>query len=394
MKKMKNEKSTIGLALILMSLILLPMAGILADENDTGFGSSQNEQSSLIELKLSPNVQQADENGVAIYRISITDKHDQVLTESEDSTYEYTLTGMSGNDNVVQFSFEWGSTVTLEAGETIIKEFKAEVSEEGTHKIVIRVETEGTSAMTSGVIIFGTGNQGSLHVNPIGIPGTPINNAPLFQGQGFALSEDESQGYRIDLALLKADANEITGKMTIGNSVFKIRGTFDEQVGGSDANIEFEFMSIENGETAGRFLGTIEKFGEFAILRGTLRNYKGKDWDLTVMSHSRRVIPMQMIGPTVNSQQTSIEDVLEISSENENLEENNFFAKPIKIHERKFLGFIPTGKKDIELEIVQGNDTFKKKIHENGNVFIKGYKISIGSLVDEENIEISIEAAE
>lgn len=65
--------------------------------------------------------------------------------------------------------------------------------------------------------------------------------------------------------------------------------------------------------------------------------------------------------------------------------------KPIEIGRHKIFGFIPTNKKVLEVEITDGDRTYRRKIKANEMKKIRDYAISVGSLEDEDNIEISIE---
>jgi hypothetical protein len=216
-----------------------------------------------------------------------------------------------------------------------------------------------------------------------------IENRPLFQGQGFVLNGDQDQGYRVDLALLKADADEISGKMTIGHSGFKIGGTFKSQIESQDVRVEFELTSRETGEIQGSFSGVIEKFDRFKLLRGVVTDFEGQTWELTAMSNSRGIISVKL-GQEKKSHYAGTKDILAVQGQG--TVEDQLFIRPIKIKAKKFLGFIPTGKKEVELEITQGNKTFKRKITERNEVFIDKYSVSVGSLLDEENIEISLKS--
>ncbi|MCK5149792.1 hypothetical protein KAJ87_02610 [Candidatus Pacearchaeota archaeon] len=65
--------------------------------------------------------------------------------------------------------------------------------------------------------------------------------------------------------------------------------------------------------------------------------------------------------------------------------------KPIEIKRHKIFGFIPTNRKVLEVEITDGDRTYRRKIKANKMKKIRDYAISVGSLEDEDNIEISIE---
>ncbi len=353
----------------------------------------------LVDLELSPTTQEADEDGLAIYKLVITDNHERPVSTggiSEIPLYYYELEGTSGNEGDLEYSFQDGPAVTVEAGETVVKEFKAQASEEGTYKVIVSLEGDGVQAEVHGALVFGSSN-------PIPEPSHPIpgqGDKLLFQGQGFILSEDEIEGYRIDLALLNVNGQEqVTGKITIGKERYMIEGSYS----GDKVNFElfqFGFQPVNVGQepiqgnpAIASFSGTIDEFDRFKLVRGTLSDFKGQNWKLTAMSHSQGVIVPVQMGKAKAVRAARAQDVLAVSTASEASEED-FYVKPIKIKERKLLWVFPTGENELEVEITQGEATFRKKIREHREARINGYKISVGPLVDEENIEIGIEKAE
>jgi len=411
MKNMKNQKSTMTLALVSVSLVLLLMTGIFAETGSlTGSQVVQSEAS--VKIKLSPERQKADDEGLAFYKIEITDLHSHAIDATEAQIYEYELKFIPGSvvsregDTAKLFaSFHQDNKVVLKAGETVTKEVKVQTEEKGRAYFVIEIQDEeGDAWQTKGIIVSGDDNAVIPGIigdpGDIAIPG--IIGDPLFQGTGFILNEDESEGYRIDLALLEADSGNLKGKITIDHQGYKIEGTFERQDGGTDVRVKFDIVSIENDETYGSFLGTVEEFERLVILRGTLSNFESQDWKLTAIIHSRgNVIPMKVCrkGEVCDSpserksstQVVSTQDDLAVQGE---AVEDEIFVKPIQVRERKIFWIIPTGENEVELEITKGDQTFRKKIREHREAKIEGYQLSVGSLVDEENIEFSIEKAE
>lgn len=81
-------------------------------------------------------------------------------------------------------------------------------------------------------------------------------------------------------------------------------------------------------------------------------------------------------------------DTGELVSETSNEE---IQIRPVEIKRHRIFGFIPTKEKVLEIEITDGDRTYKRKIKANEMKKIRDYTISVGSLEDEDNIEISIE---
>ena len=417
MNKMKNQKSTIGLVLVSISLVLLLTAGIFAD-NETLIpgtpgtpvsgtpGGEAHPSEATVKIDISPVRQvaedQGDGSGLAYYDLIITDKHSQEIGASELQTYEYTLNFIPGLSNGygseeadMSASFHNDNIVTLKAGESVTKEVKVETREEGSQGFIIEIrDEEGDTWFTKGIIVFGESSQ-PIPSPDYPIPGTPIENRPLFQGTGFMLNEGALEGYRIDLTLLE-DEDSFSGKMTIDRKTFFIRG---DAVRGLKETVIFQIFEIDNEEHAigtapvdvATFSGVIKEFDRFKLLEGKLMGFEDQDWDLTAMSHSRGLIQVS-VGQEKKSHYAGAQDVLAVQGESEGKED--VFIKPVKVREKKILGFIPTGKKLVEVEITKGNATFKRKITENDKETIEGYAVSVGSLVDEESIEFSIEETE
>lgn len=65
--------------------------------------------------------------------------------------------------------------------------------------------------------------------------------------------------------------------------------------------------------------------------------------------------------------------------------------KPIEIKRKKFLFVIPTKQKVLKVEVTKDGETYTKEIEANEAKQIEDYKVSVGNLEDEENIEFKVE---
>ena len=69
---------------------------------------------------------------------------------------------------------------------------------------------------------------------------------------------------------------------------------------------------------------------------------------------------------------------------------------PVEIRREKFLKIFPKpwGKKIVKVEIEKDGETITKTIRARSHKKFDNYKINVGSLEDEENIEITVEEVE
>lgn len=364
----------------------------------------------IMELLIVPQ-SQVTNDGTAIYKVVIKDPHKVPLCPESDEgsicpaiypAYKYKLS--FEGDRGVTGSFEEDS-ILLGAGESRSVELKVKAEKRGASKFKVYAISDGAGArvikmMGMGVIVYGK--------KPIPIP---IKGA-FFVGKGFILNEDETRGALVDLKILKKDS-VLSGKATIGHYTFRLDGKVMEIVSpttgevylGSYTGIEFKLTHVGSGKHAGTFTGSVKNLGSFLLLRGAFTDFKENEWTLTATGKKAGVIREIIIDPSVDEEKP-------VSVEEFNLEEaivlkpkptkpepeekakviDEVYIRPIEIKKKRFLGIIPFGKA-IKVEVVKGEEVSEKTISENSKKVIEGYKISVGSLEDEDNIELEVEKA-
>lgn len=368
-----------------------------SDEEDRAPSSSKGGSSwqynSLVSVSISPEKQVSSE-GEATYKVIVKDLHDS----AEKRLYNYEVK-FSGSE---QLSGTLGeNSITLSAGEekTIALSVKAE--RKGTY--VFKVELfDGQSedytfnevGSAKGLFIYG---------------GEDEEQSPsaYFEGEGFAVNGE--QGFLVDLnilnkdlALVNQDGTVITGKIYFRNEPHKIEGTLQ------DSAISFRIYSPNGKDQIGNFDGTIKKYEDFLLLQGDL--ILGSDalevFELTAASKLKRIF--SEIKPTETSsgeqeytQSTSINEIIAIQKSERAISEvqsdkaeetTEFYVKPTEIKEKKYLWVIPSGKQILVVEVYDENGkVVEKNIEEFGSTEVEDYQISVGSLENENSIEISVE---
>ena len=400
MNKIQNQKSTRMVALMLMGLMLFSITGVLADDvtnesftsNDGSFERVMAHKLNPVQIKIISEDHFAEyigeDQGVAYYKVLIKDYHQPVVNMEGGilfDEYKYQLS-FEEIDSGLEGSFELDSVILKNMGETIV-ELKVLTKNPGASGFIVKVEGEGEMSRSKGIIVLGK------EKNPIQI--FPDRSPVLFYGEGFILSADESEGETIKLKMIKQDEDGLFGSMIIGEENFKVIGGINEE------KVEFRLFEINlkdvrtaDAPRPASFKGTLKQYENFKLLKGKLTNFNGEDWSLTATYNDRgRMISIDM-NKEENVYSIGVESTISIPRISDDSEEEGIYLNPIKIRERRIFGFIPTGEKLVEIEVIKGNRVFTKTITEYNKKEIEGYTVSVGSLVDEDNIEFNISSLE
>ena len=128
-------------------------------------------------------------------------------------------------------------------------------------------------------------------------------------------------------------------------------------------------------------------------------------WTLTAISKRKDFISVVEVGSEgEKSESIAIDETVTVTKESSSeslsgedtesaLEKSkdDLYIRPIKVKKEKFLWIFPSGKKVVEVEIIKGDKVIKKIIKEESTKRIEGYDVNVGSLEDEDNIEITVE---
>jgi hypothetical protein len=81
--------------------------------------------------------------------------------------------------------------------------------------------------------------------------------------------------------------------------------------------------------------------------------------------------------------------------QNDLSELEEIYIRTVKVSKSKIFYFVPNpwGKKVLELEVTIGDKVYKETIKESASENIEGYRIEVGSLEDEDNIELNFKKA-
>ena len=341
-----------------------------------------------VQVYLSPEKHITGYGEPATYKVVIKDNHPKPLcpkgTICAVKAYTYKIVFDSRKGVKGELEQE---RITLTAGEKKAVKLTVSSKKSGVNSFVVKVKGEDSEARAKGILFVSR--------EPIPTEGM------FFQGSGFVVNQDETDGMLVDLKILKTNG-DLKGKITIGNRPFKLKGSLSR-----DGNVEFKFSSPQ-GDHYGKFSGKVKKFPTFKLLKGDL-TFNGKTYKLTVFSKHRvyiREVSSEDKRTTTRIKDTIVlkkklreitsRDTIDSIDSSEDLEdsEEETYISPIKIKRKKFLGIFPYGKKLLELEIVKGDEVIKITIKEKQRKRIKGLDIEVGSLEDEENIEITIEEVE
>lgn len=392
-KKMYEERSRTILTSVSIGLVVLLMFGVasplvIADNNsedDVGVSSGVmngnvkempnddvravepiRRDSGEISFELNPRRRVAEDRS-ATYEITLVDLH-------EEGNYNYELEFEARDEMTGEFS---DPEILLSAGEKA--EIKLVVSTTdkalGPHPFVVKLSGEGVEMAIRGILLVG----GDI------LPKEPVRDVAFFHGAGFILSEDEFEGHVTELQILKKNSN-LLGKMKVGKRNLRIEGSVN------DRDVEWKVFPINSNEQVGSFKGEVIKYNSFLLLKGDLNSYGGETWKLTAMAKRKGVI--RAVGIS-ESEEVSVEEVISVGSSDDSNIENEVYFRPVEIRKRRFLGVLPNpwGKKVVEVEVIKGEEVSTEVIAENSAGSVQGYEVNVGSLDDEEAIEITVEEA-
>ena len=338
----------------------------------------------FVKVSLNPE-KQTSENGKAIYRVTVEDLHHKnyVLCkkapcpEPKQEEHEYELKFYSNQD--LEGKLE-ASKIVLESGDSTSLKLEVEAEKKGTYVFTVSIIGADAKGVARGIFIFGDNGD----VEP---PTTSY-----FQGQGFALTLDEKFSHFVDLHILKSK-EAIKGKVSFDSETFTIKGT------SSNEEINFEILSLK-GEYKGKFSGSIKNFEHFDLLRGNLQ-LNNEEYTLTAISKKKGLF--QVVQTESSEEPVSInaeiEEVISIETSTEtNAVESGkeLYIRPVKIEKAKFFG-IPkfwSDEKEVEVEVIGEGEVTKKTIKEFSKEKFRNYEIEVGSLENEQDIELRVSKSE
>lgn len=414
---------------------------IEVEYEDDDLGDLENFQ----RVRISPQKQFTSE-GNASYEVTIKDFHTdgEVCTTVPDSANNSTNNSTNSSDTnstgtvvceavsytySLEFEAKTGgvsgvfetSEITLEAGASETVVLNVEAQDVGVHKFKVISVGNDSEAKAKGVLFF---IKEADHI---------FEDTSFFIGKGFMTSEDESSGFLVDLKILNKNGI-LSGKAKIGKTNYKLDGKILPSNAGNDTSnnetqnnstlvneselinnsrvveIEFDLISPRTKEVVGSFSGDVKTFTSFLLLRGFLEDFEsfeGVTWKITATSRHEKSIReiyldeddgLQGISKQKKKfrENVKLKEIFFIKYTDDSGEESEAYLRPIEIGKKKLFRIIPNpfGEESLLFEVVKGEKAVKKYISEFDEEVIEGYRISAGSLEDEESIELEIEEVE
>ncbi|MFH1289844.1 MAG: hypothetical protein ABIH92_00375 [Nanoarchaeota archaeon] len=346
-----------------------------------------------LKLDIDPE-KQYSESGLARYKVTVKDLHKPTTslcpegricasnTVARDHEYKYELYFESKQE--VSGKFETGETLYLQPGEEKTVTLVVEAEEDGSYVFVVTARNTEHKENRKGLLVMGDYE-----------PPTPTLS--FFEGEGFAINEDGSEGKLTQLHVLKNE-DEIRGKIKFDKTTYALKGTV--------FNEDFYFSLYETNDggftvSVGEFHGEIKNFDDFFLLEGELTfetaPYYGNVWTLTAFAKAKKVfIETTETSDSPVVETISSEDVVAIrkiqtaNADKEIAEE--IYVLPKKIERKRILGIIPNpwGEKVLRVEVVEEDKVREKVIEAFGKEKIGSVEVEIGSLDNEEAIEMSV----
>lgn len=370
--------------------------------------SSEDKIENIQVLKIEPS-RQVDSDGQAVYKITVKDLHtvsctnttandtnNTVIQNCTSGSYNYVLTFEPLNSNLTGTLSK--TNFTLEAGKYETVELTVKAENKGANYFTIKSKVVDSTASVKGALLFPL-----IKDNDSEEIGRDVS---FFIGKGFAINEGETDGFLTDIKILNKDG-VLSGKVTLDKSTFKIEGKVlsetNSTTNSSVRKIEFDVTPPKTGEIAGKFSGTVKKVGPFLLLKGTLDNFEDSDWNLTAMSSQKEKITQFSFDDESEKgkQKKSFKEFVKVKGfvlvEKSRFDDfgSEVYISPVKVEKAKIFKIIPNpwGNKVASIEITKGDKVIRKEIKQNHEEIFEHYKISVGDLENEEEVELEIEEA-
>ncbi|MFH1802225.1 MAG: hypothetical protein ABH864_02115 [archaeon] len=328
---------------------------------------------------------------VIVYRPLETPCYSNTECASIYKEQEYELSFVSEQESL-RGKFVKSSSILLKPGEKKSMPLEVTAEEKGTYVFKVYAKTQDYETSARGLLVYGK--------EPT-IPSTPS----YLEGEGFAINEDQSESALVYLHLL-GDNEEIRGKMAFGKESYALKGSVSED----RTEVYFSVYNPEDGgfyESIGEFNGEIQRFDNFAVLRGSIEfetlSYPNQYWTLTVIGKENSIFEKEIIvaqsdGAPV-TRTINKEEVVTIrqghsteAGTTAEAEAKEVYIVPEKIEKKKILGIIPNpwGEKILKVKLIEGDTITEERVKEFGTNKIGDYQVSVGSLENEDAIEVSV----
>src|SRR3989344_1724082 len=357
-----------------------------------------NTASHKIKLDLQPE-KQYTENGTSEYVLTVyrpfeTPCYNNIECTSVYPAQEYELVLVSEQGRLGG-EFKGSNLVSVSSGEKKSLALKITAKEKGTYVFKVYAKAPNYEKSVRGLLVYGKEPQE---------PQPASESYSYLKGEGFATNEDKSEGVLVAMHLL-GDDEETRGKMTFNKDSYALKG----EVSDSGTQINLSIFNPEDpgfGQSVGEFNGEIRRFNNFMVLHGGLvfknNDYPNQYWALTITGKQNSVFENEIVvaqpdipvTKTINKKEVVTirqgrPKESEILSESEAKET---YIVPEKIERKKLLGIFPNpwGDKLLKVKLVDGDTITEKTVKEFSTTTVGNYDVTIGSLENEDAIDVSV----
>lgn len=258
------------------------------------------------DLTITP-YKQVTEEGSATYKVVFKDSHQDGCIRDSDliactnvyRMYKYELSFKSpiGNDGDFVGEFE-EHEFSIGPGQTFTTTLTVSTRSEGEHSFLVSVKGKNYEASAMGVLVYSPES---------------VREVELFVGNGFILSKNEAKGELAYFVILRTGSG-LFGKATIGDQNFVIKGEelASPAIFPSKNYIKLDLISARTGEVSATFKGYVQKFSDFKVLKGTLKDFNDENWSV-IAYRTSDIIPPQPIEPQAEDR----EDVIDVTPSRE-----------------------------------------------------------------------------
>ncbi|MBU0467367.1 MAG: hypothetical protein KKD94_00305 [Nanoarchaeota archaeon] len=271
-----------------------------------------------LRIKLDSEKQYSDD-GSATYKVILA--RNKITLTSADAREKTYILKFDSSQKEIRGEFE-REKVSLAPGETEAVELFVKADRKGSYVFSVKAVDENSNPTPAA--------KGLLVVRSYEPP-TPTPS--FFEGSGFAINKDSSEGELVSLHILKG-GEEVRGKMKFGNDDYALKGTY------SNEDLSFSLYETRDGAftaSIGEFHGQVKQFDEFLLLTGGLefetKSGANQYWSLTAIGKRKAIfrdeISIDSSNDEARVEETKLEEITTIVSENDNAREE-FYITPKK----------------------------------------------------------------
>lgn len=227
-------------------------------------------------LRIYPD-NQVTENGKAEYKVLFTDTHQKCKPTEEmacDVRYiEYKYKLVFASDEGVRGEFDL-SEFSVGAGGSFSTGLTVKAKNMGTSSFVVSVLDENNNEVS----------YAKAMITYKKVTDPKPTDPYYFIGGGYIANSD-GKGILVDFQIQDTKKFGLVGEAKIDGKSYYVKGSV---VGASESNlgmrvdmIEFNVISMENGDVLGNFRGNLIYYSDFLVMKGTLSDFQSKSWELT-----------------------------------------------------------------------------------------------------------------